>query len=415
MASFFPAFRQERNKPADVEVEVCRDMTCHLRGAAALLAADGLPALAAGLSTPEREVRVEGVSCLGRCDRAPVAVGRAARPDARRRPTNTPGCTPAGRGRSSRTCSRRIAGGEAAAGSRTADAAYAPTHATADAGARDAAGRAAAGWEIDVYGREPDRPRDYRAVRSGSSDCVKEQRGGAVPAPPAEKLGGEELKASSRTTTRCCGRCPRSGLLGMGGAGTPAYQKWLDVWREPGPEKYVVCNGDESEPGTFKDRELLLRLPHLVVEGVILAGLMTGATAGYIYIRHEYHEQIARRARRDRAEAERLGACGPDVFGSGRSFPVEVFESPGGYICGEQSALFEAMEDRRGAAAEPAAGADNQRPPRPADGGEQRRDAGVGAVRPAPRRAGVRRPGLAVGGRRAPGSAAGGSSPSAAT
>jgi NADH:ubiquinone oxidoreductase subunit F (NADH-binding) len=132
----------------------------------------------------------------------------------------------------------------------------------------------------------------------------------------------------------------------MGGAGVPAYRKWLDVWQADGDEKYVVCNGDESEPGTFKDRELLLRTPHLVVEGVILAGLMTNATAGYIYIRHEYGEQIAA----VRAEIERaagLGACGANVFGTGRAFPVEVYVSPGGYICGEQSALLEAMEDRR--------------------------------------------------------------------
>ena len=123
----------------------------------------------------------------------------------------------------------------------------------------------------------------------------------------------------------------------MGGAGVPAYRKWLDVWQAAGDEKYIVCNGDESEPGTFKDREILLRMPHLVVEGVILAGLMTNATAGYIYIRHEYGEQIAA----VRAEIERaigLTACGSSIFGSGREFTVEVFVSPGGYICGEQSA-----------------------------------------------------------------------------
>ncbi|MGL4423226.1 MAG: NADH-ubiquinone oxidoreductase-F iron-sulfur binding region domain-containing protein, partial [Gemmataceae bacterium] len=137
-----------------------------------------------------------------------------------------------------------------------------------------------------------------------------------------------------------------SGLLGMGGAGVPAFRKWFDVWTASGDEKYIVCNGDESEPGTFKDREIFLRMPHLVVEGVILAGLMTNATAGYIYIRHEYGEQI----NAVRAEIERaidLQACGDGIFGTERSFPVEVFVSPGGYICGEQSALLEAMEDRR--------------------------------------------------------------------
>ncbi len=129
-----------------------------------------------------------------------------------------------------------------------------------------------------------------------------------------------------------------------------AHKKWSDVKTAPsgdrGGEKYVVCNGDESEPGTFKDRELLLRTPHLVIEGVILAGLVVGAQKGYIYIRHEYREQIDA-VKLAIKEAESLTACGPDIFESGRAFSVEVYESPGGYICGEQSALIEAMEDKR--------------------------------------------------------------------
>jgi NADH:ubiquinone oxidoreductase subunit F (NADH-binding) len=90
----------------------------------------------------------------------------------------------------------------------------------------------------------------------------------------------------------------------------------------------------------------MLRLPHLVVERVILAGLVTGACAGFIFIRHEYQKQIEA-VRNEIERATKLRACGENVFGSGRPFPVEVFESPGGYICGEQSALLEVMEDRR--------------------------------------------------------------------
>jgi NADH:ubiquinone oxidoreductase subunit F (NADH-binding) len=141
----------------------------------------------------------------------------------------------------------------------------------------------------------------------------------------------------------------------MGGAGMPAAGKWRDVRdavrdaRGRGKDEgaYIVVNGDESEPGTFKDRELLLRTPHLVVEGVILAGLVTGASRGYIYIRHEYPEQI-KACRAEIRRAERLGVCGDDAWALGRPFPVEVFVSPGGYICGEQSALIEAMSGRRG-------------------------------------------------------------------
>ena len=144
-------------------------------------------------------------------------------------------------------------------------------------------------------------------------------------------------------------------LRGLGGAGIPASQKWRDVrdavrnlrLREEDDRAYIVVNGDESEPGTFKDRELLLHQPHVVVEGVIIAGLLTEATQGFIYIRHEYPEQIAA-CRAAIARAERLGVCGPAAALLGRPFPVSVFVSPGGYICGEQSALIEAMSDRRG-------------------------------------------------------------------
>ena len=203
----------------------------------------------------------------------------------------------------------------------------------------------AAGWSLDVYGRQK-WPRDYRAVKR-FTDYLKNLSRPLLPPPP--ELNAKETDAYIQRMHPLLWELKTANLLGMGGAGASAYQKWLDVWRAASDsgEKYIVCNGDESEPGTFKDRELLLRMPHLVVEGVILAGLMTGATAGYIYIRHEYHEQI-HAVREEIMRAGRLNACGDDIFESGRNFPVEVFESPGGYICGEQSALIEAMEDRRG-------------------------------------------------------------------
>ncbi|OYW19570.1 MAG: hypothetical protein B7Z55_08605, partial [Planctomycetales bacterium 12-60-4] len=103
---------------------------------------------------------------------------------------------------------------------------------------------------------------------------------------------------------------------------------------------------DESEPLTFKDREILLQKPHLVVEGMILAGLVCGANRGYIYLRHEYVEQ-AEALNAAIKEAEWLRVCGPDIL-TGFSFQLSVFMSPGGYICGEQSALIEAMEGHRG-------------------------------------------------------------------
>ena len=136
-------------------------------------------------------------------------------------------------------------------------------------------------------------------------------------------------------------------LRGMGGAGTPAFRKWQTVKDGKSDQKYVVCNGDESEVGTFKDREILRLLPHLLVESMTIAGVVTGATRGYVYIRHEYHEQIEI-VRAEIERANKLGACGDNIFGSGRNFELEVFVSPGGYVQGEETALLEAIEGKRG-------------------------------------------------------------------
>ena len=137
-----------------------------------------------------------------------------------------------------------------------------------------------------------------------------------------------------------------SGLSGLGGAGFPTGVKWEAVRNAPGVEKYVVCNADESEPGTIKDRFILQNLPNLVIEGMMIAGLVTGAQKGILYIRHEYepqekilHEEIER--------CYEAGLLGNRVLGSDLSFELEIFVSPGGYICGEESALIEAIEGKR--------------------------------------------------------------------
>ena len=139
-----------------------------------------------------------------------------------------------------------------------------------------------------------------------------------------------------------------SGLRGMGGAGFPTGQKWeLVRTAEPGGVKYVVCNADESEPGTFKDRVILATQPHLVLEGLLMGMVVVGAEEGWVFIRHEYgpEEQVLR------AELEALreaGVVGPNACGSGRRLDVDVFVSPGGYILGEETALLECMEGHRG-------------------------------------------------------------------
>jgi NADH:ubiquinone oxidoreductase subunit F (NADH-binding)/NADH:ubiquinone oxidoreductase subunit E len=142
-----------------------------------------------------------------------------------------------------------------------------------------------------------------------------------------------------------------SGLRGMGGAGFPTGRKWRGV-REAkgipnGAPKYAICNADESEPGTFKDRVILEELPHLVIEGLALAALAVGAEQGWIYLRHEYRrERIALRRALESAYAS--GVLGESVCGSGRRLDLEIFVSPGGYILGEETALLEALEGRRG-------------------------------------------------------------------
>ena len=138
-----------------------------------------------------------------------------------------------------------------------------------------------------------------------------------------------------------------AGLRGMGGAGFPAGRKWELVAAQETTPKYVICNADESEPGTFKDREILATQPHLVLEGMLLGMLAVGAEEGWVFIRHEYgpEEQVVRR---EIEHLREIGLVGANAGGSGRRLTVEVFTSPGGYILGEESALLECMEGHRG-------------------------------------------------------------------
>lgn len=302
VASFFPHFHL--TPPAPVEVHVCRDMACALRGSCALQRDLAARAKARG----DDKVEVKFVSCLGRCDRAPAArvslqetghaltrnyLGRTADEVWRAAEQGLTGYLPPG----------------------DTDFEHVPTQLP--------------DWTIDVYQVQP----AYRGVRWFVEQFVQHT---SVPAAPEENHPRHALIKRLET----------AGLLGMGGAGGRAYKKWLDVLEARGSEKYAVCNGDESEPGTFKDREILLRAPHLVVEGMILAGLVVGAQKGYVYIRHEYEEAIEA-VRAAIAAAVAGGYCGEKILGSSLSFDLEVFVSPGGYICGEQSALIQAIEDKR--------------------------------------------------------------------
>jgi formate dehydrogenase beta subunit len=161
-----------------------------------------------------------------------------------------------------------------------------------------------------------------------------------------DKYGAVRKLVSTRDYDGVLATLKEAELRGMGGAGFPAWMKWDLVRKQADPEKYVVCNADESEPGTIKDRFILSHLAHLVIEGMMIAGLVTGAKKGILYIRHEYplQEEIFGEELRRCVKA---GLLGKKILGSELEFTLEVFVSPGGYICGEESALLEAIEGHR--------------------------------------------------------------------
>jgi len=168
----------------------------------------------------------------------------------------------------------------------------------------------------------------------------------ADPYESAEKYGVVRELAQSRAWDHVLAQLKAAELRGMGGAGFPASMKWDLVRKQRDPVKYVVCNADESEPGTIKDRFIMTHVPHLVIEGMLIAGLVTGAKRGILYIRHEYamQEEILGEEIRRCYQASLLGK---KILGSDLDFDLEVFVSPGGYICGEESALIEAIEGHR--------------------------------------------------------------------
>ena len=151
-----------------------------------------------------------------------------------------------------------------------------------------------------------------------------------------------------------------SGLQGRGGAGYPVGRKWHLVAQAQGNQKYVICNADESEPLTFKDRVLIDVDPHQILEGMAIGGYACGASEAYIYIRGEY-EQQARRLENAIAQAEQKGWLGQNIQGTRFTFNIYVHRGAGAYICGEETALIESLEGKRG---EP-----RLRPPFPASHG----------------------------------------------
>jgi NADH:ubiquinone oxidoreductase subunit F (NADH-binding)/NADH:ubiquinone oxidoreductase subunit E len=275
VASFYPIFHLEPQPR--INVGVCVDLACHLRGADSLCAR-----LKQRFLSHSSGVGVRETSCLGQCDGAPaLSINDTIMP--RVRPDDA---------------ENLIA---------VALSGVPVPHVQQERATGNLASEPYAGKER------------YGALRR----LVSTADGGSALA---------ELKAA--------------GLAGMGGAGFPAHLKWDIVRNAPGDEKYVVCNADESEPGSIKDRFILERLPHLVVEGMIIAAFVAGAQKGYIYIRHEYEHQ-AKILEIELEHCRRHKLLGDSILGGDFAFDIEIFVSPGGYICGEGSALLEALEGKR--------------------------------------------------------------------
>jgi NADH-quinone oxidoreductase subunit F len=154
-------------------------------------------------------------------------------------------------------------------------------------------------------------------------------------------------KALRMTPDEVVEEVKKSGLRGRGGAGFPTGMKWSFLAKPPGVPRYLVCNADESEPGTFKDRYLMEFLPHLLIEGLIASSWALGSNRTYIYIRGEY-AWIVDILEQAIAEANAHGWLGTDIKGSGFDCQIYVQRGAGAYICGEETALIESLEGKRG-------------------------------------------------------------------
>lgn len=164
-----------------------------------------------------------------------------------------------------------------------------------------------------------------------------------------QKLGGYQgaRKAITMEPDAIIADVKASGLRGLGGAGFPAGVKWSFIQKNSPRPVYLICNADEGEPGTFKDRQLMEHLPHRLIEGMICGALAIGSKTGYIYVRCELRLAIERMEQAIE-EAYKAGYLGKNIFGSGKDFDLTVHPGAGAYICGEETALIESLEGDRG-------------------------------------------------------------------
>jgi NADH-quinone oxidoreductase subunit F len=299
VASFYALLALEP-QPARV-VHVCDDVACRCRGAEALVAQLEERFGPEGSFGSDASSTWYRSPCLGRCDQAPAALLSQAGEEPLERAQ-----APA----SSAALLALLAG---------ADPDQSPVAAVPQSG--DGSLRLLR--RVGVV--DPASLDDYRA------------EGGYAALRRAIELGPEGVLREVKD----------SKLLGRGGAAFPAGVKWEAVGRQPARPHYLVCNADESEPGTFKDRALLEGDPFALVEAMTIAAYATGCEHGYVYLRGEYPEAL-RALEHALDEARRRGFLGTDVMGEGFAFDVEIRRGAGAYICGEETAIFESIEGYRG-------------------------------------------------------------------
>ena len=299
VASFYALLALEP-QPRRV-VHVCDDIACRCDGADAIVAQLEERFGPEGSSGPDGSATWYRSPCLGQCDRAPAALVSIA------------GGEPLERAQAPTSAADVLA--------LLADGEPAPSPATALPQSGDGSLRLLR--RVGVV--DPGSLDDYRA------------EGGYAALRRAIELGPEGVLREVKD----------SKLLGRGGAAFPAGMKWEAVARQPAWPHYLVCNADESEPGTFKDRALLEGDPFALVEAMTIAAYATGCAHGYVYLRGEYPEAL-HALERALAEARRRGFLGPDVMREGFAFDMEIRRGAGAYICGEETAIFESIEGRRG-------------------------------------------------------------------
>jgi len=295
VATFYAMF-SVKERPTTV-VHVCDDLACRVNGARELL--DGCRAELGG------EVYVVASPCLGLCERAPAALVQKA-----------------GLDRDDVPMFGRYASVEWI-GNAIRDRAVREFHSLT--------------LPADVVTRV-EGTRLLRRGSSASHDLEDYRADGGYDALARAIKVGPDATIKEVTDAK---------LLGRGGAAFPTGVKWRAVADQETSPKYVICNADESEPGTFKDRVIMERDPFAVVEAITIAGFATGAEKGYLYVRGEYPNATSALSHALRqARAARL--LGPDVMGSGHAFDIELRRGAGAYICGEETALFNSIEGKRG-------------------------------------------------------------------